>query len=439
VSFTVYHAAFDNRIQVLRLKGSHEIPELGLKPEMEYHVFLSHIWSSGQDQVAVIKRRTELLLPGSKCFLDIDDLQEIGDLAKYVAASQCVLVFLSKGYFFSPNCLKEVEAALVNNKSLILVHEGDVEKGGALLDSLRADCESKGRISVFDESGEVIPWHRVAVFQLLTLKMIAVRVLHCMPLYASNEQSPKVYIPGEIESETLEFLLPVNMYVSDFNPGAEGMATELVRRYEDRKVKLIQKPPTYLQPNHALRKRRSSEILSRAPGSKRFLTALGSPVRPFASHKDPDASHKDPDGLTHMLLYLNSETFVGVKGQRLLHEVQKARASGIEILLVHENDAACGGCPFERLFQTTPEELVSDGLYNKLAVACHPGPHRPVSLALVAKELGAVPKKSKFAALTSEASSRRSKPSLRRCFSGWLSSRASSGNFRSSTLTLASK
>jgi hypothetical protein len=74
-----------------------------------------------QDQVAVIKRRTELLLPGSKCFLvrwptaisciarssrlsitsrawqDIDDLQEIGDLAKYVAASQCVLVFLSKG------------------------------------------------------------------------------------------------------------------------------------------------------------------------------------------------------------------------------------------------------------------------------------------------------------------------------------------------------
>jgi hypothetical protein len=52
VPFTVYHAAFDNRIQVLRLKGSHEIPELGLKPEMEYHVFLSHIWSSGQVAVA---------------------------------------------------------------------------------------------------------------------------------------------------------------------------------------------------------------------------------------------------------------------------------------------------------------------------------------------------------------------------------------------------
>eukprot|EP00966_Prymnesium_polylepis_P160951 3719261-Prymnesium_polylepis.1 len=73
-------------------------------------------------------------------------------------------------------------------------------------------------------------------------------------------------------------------------------------------------------------------------------------------------------------------------GQHLSREVKQARALGIEILLVHENDPAHGGCAFDKLFQTTPEELVSEGLYHKVAVACHPGPHRAVSLALVAKE-----------------------------------------------------
>ena len=34
---------------------------------------------------------------------DVDDLEEIGNLPMYVAASQCVLIFLSKGYFASKN------------------------------------------------------------------------------------------------------------------------------------------------------------------------------------------------------------------------------------------------------------------------------------------------------------------------------------------------
>ena len=35
------------------------------------HVFLSHIWSSAQDQVAVIKRQLLLLVPGISVFLDV--------------------------------------------------------------------------------------------------------------------------------------------------------------------------------------------------------------------------------------------------------------------------------------------------------------------------------------------------------------------------------
>ena len=50
-----------------------------------------------QDQVAVIKKNLQLLLPGVQIFLDVDDLVDIGNLEQYITKSQCVLVFLSRG------------------------------------------------------------------------------------------------------------------------------------------------------------------------------------------------------------------------------------------------------------------------------------------------------------------------------------------------------
>ena len=44
-------------------------------------------------------------------FLDVDDLQEFGCLADEVAASDVVLLFLSRGYFASKACKIEYMAA----------------------------------------------------------------------------------------------------------------------------------------------------------------------------------------------------------------------------------------------------------------------------------------------------------------------------------------
>lgn len=46
------------------------------------------------------------------CPFQVDDLQDIGDLESYVRASRVVLFFLSKHYFSSRNCLREVHASL---------------------------------------------------------------------------------------------------------------------------------------------------------------------------------------------------------------------------------------------------------------------------------------------------------------------------------------
>ena len=385
---------------------------------------------------------------------DVDDLEEIGDLEQHVAASQCMLIFLSKGCmlrgfkplsdsapaefidqclnrfaadFFSANCLREVDTGLAGDKPLILVHESDIKKGGAPLDAFRADCQSKERTAVFDKGGEVLQWHRVQFFQLVTLKMIAVRALHCMPSYASHEQPPNVHIPGEIALQAVEFRQSIRLYVSSSNPGAAALADEFVHRYKDKNLKLVKQQPPYLkrlEAQHSISRRTSFFPLSRSTSSFR-----SGPKRHFAFVRQVSLLRKDPDHLTHMLLYLNKETFVGEVGQSLSREVKQARELGIAILLVHENDEACGGCPFDRLFQTTPEELISEGLYRKIAVACHVGPLRPTGLALVARELGATPKRSKVVAVLSQTTSQtlRSSRSVR-SYVGWSSE--SLANFR---------
>jgi len=73
------------------------------------------VWSTGQDQCAIIKRQLQLLMPGVIVFLDVDDLQDIGDLESYVRATGLMLFFLSKHYFSSRNCLREVRASLEEN------------------------------------------------------------------------------------------------------------------------------------------------------------------------------------------------------------------------------------------------------------------------------------------------------------------------------------
>ena len=101
----VVHRLFLARpVPILRDAHTMEPPELLLGEDERYHLFLcpshpntsqaaksssatripqrtipcgrrSHIWSTGQDQCAVIKRQLQLLLPGIIVFLDVDDLR----------------------------------------------------------------------------------------------------------------------------------------------------------------------------------------------------------------------------------------------------------------------------------------------------------------------------------------------------------------------------
>ena len=91
-----------------------------------------------------------------------------------------------------------------------------------------------------------------------------------------------------------------------------------------------------------------------------------------------------------MLLYLNERTFIGEAGEALASEVRLARHGGLPLLMIHEIDPEKGGVgEFGKFFQTTPDDLIRDGIYkSSLAIAFHEAPHRTASIRLAAKVLG---------------------------------------------------
>ena len=82
------------------------------------------------------------------------------------------------------------------------------------------------------------------------------------------------------------------------------------------------------------------------------------------------ATDARPANATHMLLYLNEDSFVS--DERLAEQVKQAREDKLKIVMAHENDPDKGGCIFARFFETTPQELIADGLYRDMAHPCFP-------------------------------------------------------------------
>jgi len=196
---------------------------------------LSHVWGTAQDQVSVIKRMLQQLVPGVRVFLDVDDLQDIGDLEGYINRSQCVLLFFSRAYFNSRNCRREIESAVNNNKPLVVVHEEDESHGGLPLDALRREFRGQewsvtGIEALLFDRTNIILWQRVKAFQILSMRMIGEALVSACPRYA-HEQSgdgEKLFIPGGIHLLRFELRPSVFIYFSRrFNPGVEDMVEEL--------------------------------------------------------------------------------------------------------------------------------------------------------------------------------------------------------------------
>ena len=345
-----------------------DIVQLSLEKHMKYHTFLSHIWGTGQDQVAAIKRQLYLLVPSISIFLDVDDLEEISALERYIDETAVILIFLSKGYFRSKNCLREVVATVKKRKPVVLVWEPDPNKGGAPVEALKAELRGMKDKFVewsFDATVEecedyifresqldgrpTIPWFRIYDFQLKSLSMIAQVVLTDTPAYlAQKGKRLQTYVPGEVNVKTLPLKAPICFYVSPLNPGADAVAKEMLAISG---LCATSKPP------------KGGDALE-----------LELPA--------PDEADPEP---AQFILYLNSETFTGEVGQRFGEQVRGLLAAKVPYFMIHENDPSRNGCEFGHFFSTTPQDLIENGIYGPLAITYSWGPHREVSLGISAK------------------------------------------------------
>jgi hypothetical protein len=173
-------------------------------PAEKWHLFLSHTWSTGQDQVAQIMKELKLLLPSAKIWLDVEsDEFTIDALEAAVLNSESVLIFLSKGYLARRNTLREAREAILRKKNLIMVREiTQIHGGGSMallaeeFDALNSptseNCLYADFDSVFldypqaadikhhlvDAASNIILWHRIKCFKVVALKAIVHGMLH---------------------------------------------------------------------------------------------------------------------------------------------------------------------------------------------------------------------------------------------------------------------
>jgi hypothetical protein len=217
-------------------------------------------------------------------------------------------------------------------------------------------------------------------FQMVSLLQIAEDMLRrcSTALYTDNLS---LFIPDSLLEQNLAFKAPVILYVSSHNSGASDAAEELQLRFAD----ICATSALELQPRQPLRRRLRHALTTGLPEAVDLRRRSESNRGERLSVSNTQGSARP----THFLLYLNKLTFTN--GDALAQEVRAARAADVPITMIHEQDKARGGCVFDSFLETTPKDLIRDGLYHSLAIAFVSGDaHRLVSLKLFARSnLGA--------------------------------------------------
>jgi len=348
-----------------------------------YHIFLSHVWGSGQDQMRVVKQRLLEMIPDLSVFLDVDDLDDIANLDKYIARAQVVLIFCTDGYFRSKNCIIEIQAAVKMGKRIIALLDPDASKGGLTRDQVHEQLiEAETHLYAkwrLDEGGpsakelntalfacQPIEWNRIGVFQDVTLRCIAERLL--------PEGHKRTYLQREIVNE--EIVIPpatksFHIYCSQNNPGA----LELVREFAGTQGLTLVFAPSIRRSSSSVDGRKSRD------------------VRNTALHVAQDVDQlRECDA---MLVYLTARTWTRAQASNEFGlEVGMAMDETVRLLLTHEMNGVGGqearyGCEFASFFScddgATPTALLQRGIYAKIAVALKGAQWRKTSMVMLAK------------------------------------------------------
>ena len=134
----------DLRQPKLRYAGSHTLVVVPLPMGKTHHLFISHVWGTAQDQARVLRQRLQMVVPGLRVWLDVEDLTDISALEEAVDASWTLLILVTAGYFQSKNCMRELVRCVATGTPRIAVVEREEAHGGLSEAEVRQQCVAAG-------------------------------------------------------------------------------------------------------------------------------------------------------------------------------------------------------------------------------------------------------------------------------------------------------
>jgi hypothetical protein len=361
-----------------------------------YHLFLSHTWASGQNQMQALKKELQLLVPSMRLFLDVENLTHIGALEQLIKSSDSVLVFLSTGYFERWNCLREASETIAQEKDIILLRESAKMHGGGHMQlvmdeieaqqALFADFAAAGKSSgkgssvdikagFFGSNLPVLLWHRVLELKRATLKMICQRVLQ------QQGRKSDLAIPGELTPDQVQ--LPPLEAGQDYHiclPQAAGRAggfinefTPVLAQLDGRGANLGRRP----------------SLNSRRPSWRK--ESMSSSLK-IGICGQCDCTLENSSS---MLFLLGIHVF---SNEPMLQELRQALVQGVNVITVHlkdegeEFDSFIGACPTDLKTGNIVykgREFTCPGLFDGLAVDWYSGSseYQPVCAMLMLMQL----------------------------------------------------
>jgi len=377
-----------------------------------FHMFLSHVWGTGQDQMRVIKTRLLEMVPDLRVFLDVDDLKKLNDLEKYVDSTNVILVFCSDGYFASKNCMRELLRATWGAKPIIALMEPEARRGGLSRQEV-CDLIHDAEATLFDQwalgsavstwgvgAGGIVhadticnalfsqahlEWNRLGSFQDVTMRVIAERLLPAStgPTFVQGELGRQaMLLPPPLQGETDSF----HLYCSLANPGglsftAEYAAAQRLQLQWSTSDQSQTRPPVVEEASRLWHRL----VQGKLHGGSRTLR-----VTTLA---------EDMKQCDHFLVYLNAATWSrGAASEAFAAEVGEAMDLNVHLLLCHEmigpGQEARLGCEFQDFFShpdgATPRELIQREIYKEIACPLKCGAHREVSMVIVTQVIASV-------------------------------------------------
>jgi len=360
----------------VRLVSTNNIPHLGMPEGCTYHLFVSHIWASGQDKVHKIVRMLKLYIQGVNIWLDVDVLKNLSDLESSVKDSAHFVLFYSAGYFKSWNCRREVVKAMELGKPITVMFELDdditVDKIVQMkdeFDKFWPQDSTPHTASNYIFAEDPILWISKGLqFSLESIKLVADRLVRSLPYYQKNAALLHAGMKIDGEIKPAEMLMPLDILYCGDNAGAYEVALNIIDECNDN-VEVCE-----MNLSNDRLKRDNKEAV--------------------------------------MLVYLNKMPFQGTN-TNLSNSIIRAIEQNIQVVLVHENDTNKGGCAFWEIMEQTPVQLKSKpySIYsNDIAVSLYSiEEYQRTSLRQMLFKMGAKPARPKGVSYAFESMRKRMK------------------------------